>query len=159
MEAPFDKTPGVVSTTSGYTAGQKKDPSYKEVSAGTTGHTEAIRVVFDPKEVSYEELLELFWRNIDPTVKDRQFCDHGSQYRTGIYWHDDAQKVAARASKAKVATKFPKVHTEVQAATVFYPAEGYHQDYYKKNPGHYQRYRKGCGRDARLKALWGASAH
>ena len=159
MEAPFDKTPGVKSTTSGYTDGETKNPTYKQVGAGYTGHTEAIQVVFDPKVVSYAQLLELFWRNIDPLAKDRQFCDRGTQYRAGIYWHDAAQKAAAEASKATVVARFAgqTVHTEVKAATRFYPAEDYHQNFYQTNSQHYYRYRKGCGRDARLKALWGAA--
>ncbi len=159
MEAPFDKTPGVVSTTSGYTDGHKKDPKYKEVGAGKTGHTEGIRVVFDPEKVTYAQLLDIFWHNIDPAQAGGQFCDRGPMYRTGIYFHDAAQKKAAEDTKAKVAAKLGvTVVTDIKAATVFYPAEDYHQDFYKKNPGHYQRYRTGCGRDRRLKEIWGASA-
>lgn len=161
MEPPFDGIDGVLSTTSGYIGGTKKNPSYKEVSAGNTGHTEAVEIVYDPKKVSYERLLEVFWRNIDPTVKDQQFCDVGSQYRTGIFTHDDAQKVAAEASKAALVKSKPfkaSVVTEITAATTFYPAEDYHQDYYLKNPIRYKYYRNGCGRDARLKELWGAEA-
>ncbi len=161
MEAPFDKTPGVTSTTSGYTDGPLKNPTYKQVSAGISGHTEAIRVVFDPKQVTYAQLLEIFWHNIDPLAEDRQFCDRGTQYRSGIYWHDATQQKAAKASLATVVKRFDgkTVHTELKKATTFYPAEGYHQDFYKTNPAHYQRYRSGCGRDAQLKELWGSSGH
>ena len=161
MEPPFDAIDGVFSTTSGYIGGKQKDPTYKEVSAGYTGHTEAVEIVYDPKKVSYERLLEVFWRNIDPTVKDQQFCDVGSQYRTGIFTHDDAQKTAAEAAKAALMKSKPfkaNIVTEITAATTFYVAEGYHQDYYLKNPVRYKFYRNGCGRDARLKELWGAEA-
>jgi len=161
MEPPYDKLPGVSATISGYTGGGKKNPTYQEVSAGTTGHTEAVQVIYDPKKVSYEKLLEVFWVNIDPTVKDRQFCDSGSQYRSGIFYHDDAQRKAAEASKAAIERtktfKEPLV-TPIEMATTFYPAEDYHQDYYRKNPVRYDFYRKGCGRDARLKQLWGDKA-
>ena len=161
MEAPFDKLPGVVRTTSGYTDGKVHQPTYKQVGYGDTGHTEALEVVFDPKKITYARLLEVFWHNIDPTVVDRQFCDVGNQYRTGIYVHDEAQRKAAEASrKALVESgRLPgPVVTPVKAAAAFYPAEDYHQDFYKKNPSHYYRYREGCGRDARLKALWGDHA-
>jgi peptide-methionine (S)-S-oxide reductase len=161
MEAPFDKTDGVISTTSGYIGGTKKNPTYQEVSAGSTGHTEAVQVVYDPKKVSYDKLLHIFWRNIDPTVKNQQFCDVGTQYRSGVFYHDDAQKAAAEKSKAGLAKNRPfkaEIFTEITAATEFYPAEEYHQDYYIKNPVRYNFYRSGCGRDARLKELWGAEA-
>ncbi len=161
MEAPFDVLDGVISTTSGYIGGSKKDPTYKEVSAGTTGHTEAVQVVYDPKKVSYEKLLYVFWRNSDPTTKNQQFCDVGSQYRPGIFYHDDAQKKAAEASKAVLQKSKPfkdDIITEITVASEFYPAEDYHQDYYKKNPTRYSFYRAGCGRDDRLKKLWGAEA-
>lgn len=161
MEAPFDKTDGVISTTSGYIGGSKKNPSYQEVSAGVTGHTEAVQVVYDPKKVTYEKLLHIFWRNIDPTVKNQQFCDVGTQYRSGVFYHDDAQKAAAEKSKAELAKNKPfkaNIVTEITAATEFYPAEEYHQDYYIKNPVRYNFYRSGCGRDAKLKGLWGAEA-
>ena len=160
MEPPYDKLEGVVSTTSGYIAGHKKNPTYEEVSGGRTGHTEAVEVVYDPKKVSYEKLLEVFWRNIDPTVKDQQFCDVGSQYRTGIFYHSDDQKRLAEASKAALERNKPfkgAIVTEIARATEFYPAEAYHQDYYVKNPVRYKFYRSGCGRDARLKQLWGSS--
>ncbi|MCA9540074.1 MAG: peptide-methionine (S)-S-oxide reductase MsrA [Myxococcales bacterium] len=161
MEAPFDILEGVVSTTSGYTDGQLENPTYKQVSSGDTGHAEAIQVIFDPKKISYERLLDIFWHNIDPTQGDGQFCDHGNQYRTGIFFHDDAQKQAAEASKTKLAAegKLPgAIVTQIRPATKFYPAEEYHQDFYKKNPAHYYRYRAGCGRDATLVRLWGESA-
>jgi len=160
MEPPFDKLDGVISTTSGYTGGQKKNPTYQEVSAGHTGHTEAVQVVYDPAKVSYAKLLEVFWKNIDPTVKDRQFCDTGSQYRTGIFYHDEEQKKLAEASKLQLDKTKPfaaPIVTEIAAATTFYPAEDYHQDYYLKNPVRYNFYRTGCGRDARLKELWGSA--
>ncbi len=161
MEPPYDKLPGVSATISGYIGGQKANPNYKEVSAGTTGHTEAVQVVYDPAKVSYEKLLEVYWVNVDPTVKDRQFCDAGSQYRTGIFYHDDAQRKAAEASAAALRKSKPfadPVVTPVEKAGRFYPAEDYHQDYYTKNPVRYNFYRTGCGRDARLKELWGARA-
>ena len=158
MEHPFDVLPGVVSTTSGYIGGQKKNPTYEEVSAGRTGHTEAVQVVYDPKKVTYEKLLDVFWHNIDPTVKDQQFCDHGSQYRSGIFYVDDEQKRLADASKAALDRNKPfsaAIVTEITRASEFYPAEDYHQDFYLKNPLRYKYYRSGCGRDARLKQLWG----
>jgi peptide-methionine (S)-S-oxide reductase len=161
MEPPFDKLEGVVSTISGYTGGQKKNPTYKEVSAGETGHAEAVQVVYDPKKISYEKLLNVFWHNIDPTVKDQQFCDHGNQYRTGIFYHDAEQRRLAETSKAALAKSKPfkaELVTEIVAAGEFYAAEDYHQDYYKKNPIRYKYYRHGCGRDDRLKELWGEAA-
>ena len=160
MEPPYDKLDGVVSTTSGYIGGQKKNPTYEEVSIGRTGHTEAVEVVYDPKKVSYQKLLEVFWRNIDPTVKNQQFCDSGSQYRTGIFYRDDEQKRLAEASKAALEKNKPfkaQIVTEITRAAVFYPAEDYHQDYYLKNPVRYKFYLNGCGRYARLKQLWGAA--
>jgi peptide-methionine (S)-S-oxide reductase len=157
-ESDFEKLPGVISAESGYTAGRTANPSYEEVSAGGTGHTEAVRVRYDPARVSYPQLLDHFWRNVDPTVKDSQFCDHGTQYRSGIYFLDDAQRKAAEASRDALlkSGRFAQIHTEIVAATTFYPAEEYHQDYYKKNPLRYNLYRRGCGRDARLEQLWGA---
>ena len=158
MEHPFDVLPGVVSTTSGYIGGQKKNPTYEEVSSGRTGHTEAVQVVYDPKKVTYEKLLDVFWHNIDPTVNDQQFCDHGSQYRSGIFYTDDEQKRLAEASKATLDRNKPfsaAIVTEITRASEFYPAEDYHQDFYLKNPLRYKYYRSGCGRDARLKQLWG----
>ncbi len=159
VEADFDKVEGVLSTTSGYLGGKVPNPKYEAVSAGTTGHTEAVQVVYDPSRVSFEKLTEYFWRTIDPTVKDRQFCDAGSQYRSGIYPHDAQQMQVALASRAALEKSKPfaaPVVTEILAATTFYAAEDYHQDYYKKNPVRYAYYRNGCGRDARLKELWGA---
>jgi peptide-methionine (S)-S-oxide reductase len=158
MESPFDKLDGVLSTISGYTDGHKKNPTYQEVSAGSTGHTEAVQIEYDPSKVSYAKLLEVFWKNIDPTTKDSQFCDHGSQYRSGIYYHGEAQKKAAEASfKSLEQTKPFKnpIVTELDAASIFYPAEGYHQNYYLENPIRYKYYRYGCGRDKRLDELWG----
>ena len=161
MEAPFDELPGVAATISGYTGGNKVNPTYEEVSSGTTGHAEAVQVIYDPKKVSYEKLLEVFWVNIDPTVKNRQFCDSGTQYRTGVFYHDDAQRKAAEASKSALGRSKPfkePIVTPIEMAGAFYPAEDYHQDYYKKNPVRYKFYRSGCGRDARLKQLWGDRA-
>jgi peptide-methionine (S)-S-oxide reductase len=160
MEPPYDKLDGVLSTTSGYTGGHQTDPTYKQVSAGTTGHTEAVRIVYDPQKISYQQLLDVFWKNIDPTTPDRQFCDTGSQYRSGIFYHDDNQKQAAEESlrKLKQTKPFPEpVVTEITAAGAFYPAEDYHQDYYQKNPLRYKYYRFACGRDKRLEQLWGDS--
>ena len=161
VEADFDKIDGVLATTSGYVGGRKVNPSYQEVSAGWTGHTEAVKVEFDPTRVSYVQLLEKFWPTIDPTVKDQQFCDVGSQYRTGIYPLNDAQLKSAQASKAALERTKPfkgAIVTPVVEAAAFYPAEEYHQDYYLKNPVRYRYYRSGCGRDDRLKELWGELA-
>ena len=161
MEGPFEKLPGVKSVTSGYTGGQKKNPTYDEVSAGSTGHAEAVQILYDPAAVSYEKLLEVFWRNIDPLTANAQFCDHGSQYRSAVYVHDEAQRKAAEESKAQLEASGRlrgKIVTEIVAASTFYPAEEYHQDYYRKNPVRYHTYRTGCGRDRRLKELWGAEA-
>ena len=168
MEPPFDKLDGVISTTSGYIGGKTQNPTYEQVSAGITGHTEAVQVVYDPKKVNFRQLLEVFWKNIDPVAKDRQFCDAGSQYRSGVFWLDDEQKKLADESKAAL-TKGEAfgsakpvgfkggVVTEITKAAQFWPAEEYHQDYYTKNPVRYSYYRSGCGRDARLKELWGAA--
>jgi peptide-methionine (S)-S-oxide reductase len=156
MEPPFDKLDGVVSTTSGYTGGQKANPTYEQVSAGTTGHAEAVEIVYDPRKVTYAQLLEVFWRNIDPTTPDRQFCDIGSQYRAAIFFHDETQRRLAEESKQAVAQRLRQpVVTQVVPAATFYVAEEYHQDFYKKNPIRYKVYRTGCGRDRRLEALWG----
>jgi peptide-methionine (S)-S-oxide reductase len=158
MEPPFDKLEGVVSTTSGYIGGHTKNPTYKEVSSGGTGHTEAVEIAYDPAKISYAKLLEVFWRNIDPVTPNAQFCDRGSQYRSGIFYHDETQKQLAEASKqtleASKRLKAPIV-TEITAASTFYPAEDYHQDYYQKNPLRYKFYRYNCGRDQRLQELWG----
>ena len=158
VEEAFDKVAGVVSTTSGYIGGQKKNPSYEEVSAGRTGHTEAVQVVFDPAKVNYEKLLDIFWVNHDPTVVDRQFCDSGSQYRPGIFYHDAEQKRLAEASRPKyekLKTFKQPLLTPIAAATEFWPAETYHQDYHLKNPVRYKFYVTGCGGYARLGGLWG----
>lgn len=161
MEPPYDKLDGVLSTTSGYIGGTKKNPTYQEVSSGGTGHTEAVRIVYDPKKVSYEKLLEVFWMNVDPTDAGGQFCDRGSQYRTGIFVHDDEQRKLAEASKAALAKSKPfkePIVTEIVPAGDFWVAEDYHQDYYVKNPLRYKYYRTGCGRDQRLRTLWGDRA-
>ena len=158
VEADFDKVPGVISTTSGYIGGTVANPSYEQVSAKSTGHAEAVEIVFNPAQVSYEQLLEKFWRTIDPTTKDRQFCDAGSPYRTAIFTHGAQQAAAAQASRAALEKSKPfkePIVTTVEPAGPFYPAEGYHQDYYKKNPVRYNYYRTACGRDARLQELWG----
>ena len=156
MQPPYDKLPGVLKTTVGYTGGHKTNPTYEEVSGGGTGHAESIEIVFDPAKISYEKLLEIFWHNVDPLVKDRQFCDVGAQYRTAIFYHDEAQRRAAEASKAAIEkAKGWKVATQIAAATAFYPAEEYHQEYHEKNPIRYKYYRFSCGRDQRLDELWG----
>ena len=156
MEPPFDETAGVGSTVSGYTGGMKQNPTYEQVTSGRTGHTEAVEIEYDPRQVDFAKLLDIFWRNIDPFAKDAQFCDQGSQYRSAIFYHDAEQKRLAEESKAAVERKFgKKVETEIVAAVQFWPAEDYHQDYYQKNPLRYKFYRAGCGRDARLRELWG----
>lgn len=155
MEPPFEKLDGVISVISGYTGGTKKNPTYEEVSAGGTGHTEAVKIEFDPKKISFKKLLDVFWRNIDPTVKDRQFCDSGPQYRSGIFYLNDEQKKEALESRKGLEKKFSSIYTEITPIGDFYPAEEYHQDYYKKNPIRYKYYRHGCGRDKRLEELWG----
>jgi peptide-methionine (S)-S-oxide reductase len=157
MEPPFEKLDGVISVTSGYTGGPKKNPTYEEVSSGGTGHAESVEIAYDPAKVSYQKLLDVFWHNVDPTVKNRQFCDVGEQYRTAIFYHGEEQKRLALESKAAIEkAKGFKVHTQIVMATPFYPAEEYHQDYYKKNPMRYKFYRYNCGRDQRLEQLWGA---
>jgi len=160
MEHPFDELPGVISTTSGYTGGHKDHPRYEEVSSGSTGHAEAVQVLFDPKQVSYQQLLDVYWRNSDPTTANRQFCDVGNQYRPAIFYHNTEQKRLAEASKRAIEQSRPfasPVVTEIVAATPFWPAEEYHQDYYLKNPLRYKFYRYNCGRDQRLEQLWGES--
>lgn len=163
VESDFDKVAGVISTTSGYTGGKTAAPTYEQVSADTTGHAEAVEIVFDPTRVSYEKLVQHFWRTIDPTTRDRQFCDSGSPYRTAIFAQDAGQLRIATASRAALEKTKPfkePIVTEVVLASTFYPAEDYHQDYYLKNPVRYKYYRTNCGRDARLKQLWGdAAAH
>jgi len=159
MEGPFDELEGVVSTTSGYTGGETDNPTYEQVSAGGTGHTEAVQVVYDPQAISYRELLDVYWRNTDPTTPDAQFCDHGDQYRPAIFYADDDQRQVAEASKKDIErtkTFSASIVTEITPATTFYPAEEYHQDFYTKNPIRYKIYRWNCGRDARLKELWGS---
>ena len=158
MEPPFDKLDGVISTTSGYTGGQTKNPSYEEVSSGVTGHAESVQVVFDPAKISYAQLLDVFWHNIDPLTPDGQFCDHGRQYRTAIFYHSEEQKRLAEASKQALeqSGRFTQpIVTEIVPAGEFYKAEEYHQDYYLKNPIRYKFYRYNCGRDQRLEQLWG----
>jgi peptide-methionine (S)-S-oxide reductase len=156
VEADFDKVAGVASTTSGYIGGRTANPSYEEVSRGGTGHAEAVEIVYDPAKVSYEKLLDVFWHNIDPLAKDRQFCDRGDQYRTAIFYHGDEQRRLAEATKMTVEKRFKQpVATEIVAAGPFTKAEDYHQDYYLKNPVRYKFYRFNCGRDARLEELWG----
>ncbi|MBI2313659.1 MAG: peptide-methionine (S)-S-oxide reductase MsrA [Betaproteobacteria bacterium] len=158
VESDFDKVDGVVSTTSGYIGGHKKNPTYQEVSAGGTGHTEAVEIVYDPKKVSFETLLDVFWKSVDPTTPNRQFCDSGSQYRTAVFFHGDEQRRIAEESKKRLeqVKPFPQpIVTELSPAKEFYAAEDYHQDYYKKNPLRYNFYRYNCGRDQRLEQLWG----
>lgn len=157
LEADFDKLPGVVATQSGYTGGKSPEPTYHQVSAGDTGHAEVVQVRYDPKKVSYRQLVDYFWRHIDPTVKDRQFCDIGTQYRSAIYWRNESERKIAEASRDALQKtgKFKQVFTEITKASRFYPAEEYHQDYYKKNPIRYNFYRLGCGRDDRVHEIWG----
>lgn len=156
-ESDFEKLQGVVKAESGYTAGSVPNPTYEQVSAGGTGHTEAVRVYYDPSKLSYRQLLDYFWRNVDPTVKDRQFCDVGHQYRSGIYYLNEEQRQAAQSSleALRQSGRFQHIYTEIVPAKKFYLAEDYHQDYAKKNPIRYYYYRTSCGRDARLKQLWG----
>ncbi|HEX7436138.1 MAG TPA: peptide-methionine (S)-S-oxide reductase MsrA [Caldimonas sp.] len=161
VESDFDKVPGVLSTTSGYTGGTVPNPTYEQVSGKHTGHAEAVEIVFDPRKVSYEQLVEHYWRTIDPTTKDRQFCDAGSPYRTAIFAQDATQLKIAAASKTALEKSKPfkePIVTEVVMGGPFYPAEEYHQDYYRKNPVRYNYYRLSCGRDARVKELWGSQA-
>ena len=161
VETAFEGLPGVLTVTSGYTGGQKKNPTYDEVSSGTTGHAESVEILYDPTQTSYEKLLDVFWHNIDPLTANAQFCDHGPQYRSAIFYHDEAQRRAAEASKRAIEAsgRFRQpIVTELSPASVFYPAEEYHQDFYRKNPARYESYRLGCGRDSRLRELWGESA-
>ena len=156
VEADFDKVPGVVSTTSGYTGGTTANPTYPEVGSGRTGHAESVEVVYDPAKVTYAQLLDAFWHNIDPLAKNRQFCDAGSEYRSAIFVHDDEQRRLAEESKKRVEAQLKTpVHTEIVAAGPFYRAEEYHQDYHLKNPVRYKYYRWNCGRDQRLEQIWG----
>lgn len=161
MEPPFEALPGVSKATVGYTGGSVAHPTYEQVSAGTTGHAEAVEVEYDPSKITYEKLLDVFWHNVDPVTRDAQFCDHGRQYRTAIFYHDDAQRRAAEASKRalQASGKLPgSIVTEIAVAGAFWPAEEYHQRYHEKNPIRYRYYRWGCGRDARLRELWGDAA-
>ena len=157
VEADFDKVDGVIGTVSGYIGGKTKNPTYNEISRGDTGHTEAVEITYDPAKVSFEKLLEVFWRNHDPLTKHRQFCDSGDQYRPGIFYHSEQQRLQAEATKKTAQARFaPRVvQTEITPATIFYKAEEYHQDYYLKNPARYKFYRFNCGREQRLEELWG----
>jgi len=156
VESDFDKVPGVISTTSGYTGGDVANPTYEQVSSGGTGHAESVQVIYDPSKVSYAQLLDYFWHHIDPTVKDRQFCDYGHQYRTAIFVHNDEEKKLAEESKKKVEAELKvPIYTQIEQAGQFYPAEEYHQDFYKKNQLKYEFYRWNCGRDQRVKQIWG----
>jgi peptide-methionine (S)-S-oxide reductase len=158
MEEAFEKVDSVVSVISGYTGGSQANPSYKEVSAGTTGHAESIEIVYDPARVSYQKLLDVFWHNIDPTTPDRQFCDKGSQYRAAIFYHNETQKRLAEESKQRMERTKPfkeTIVTQIVPASTFYAAEDYHQDYYKRNPIRYKFYKYNCGRTQRLEELWG----
>ena len=162
MEPPFDKLDGVISTTSGYTGGHKKSPTYREVSRGGTGHAEAVQVIYDPERISYTELLDTYWHNIDPTSANGQFCDRGDPYRSEIFYHNEAQLQLAVSSRQALEKSKPfrePVVTGISQATDFYPAEDYHQDYYQMNPVRYTFYRYGCGRDKRLEELWGPDSH
>jgi peptide-methionine (S)-S-oxide reductase len=161
MQPAFDKVPGVVSTVVGYTGGDKQKPTYEEVSAGGTGHAESIEITYDPLKISYRKLLDIFWHNIDPTTRDREFCDAGHQYRSAIFFHDAEQEREAKESKAALDESKPfkdPIVTEIVPATKFWPAEDYHQKYYLKNPVRYRFYRYNCGRDKRLRELWGAAS-
>jgi peptide-methionine (S)-S-oxide reductase len=161
MQAAFDGLPGVVSTQVGYTGGQEEDPTYEEVSAGGTGHAESIEVTYDPDKISYRDLLKVFWHNVDPTTKDREFCDVGRQYRTAIFFHDAGQEREAKETAEAIEKNKPfkePIVTEIVPASTFYPAEDYHQEYYRKNPIRYRLYRYACGRDRRLRELWEAAS-
>ncbi len=158
VEEAYDKVPGVIATVSGFMGGQVKNPTYEQVTTGRTGHTEVVQVEYDPAKVSYAKLVEVFWRNIDPTQKDGQFCDYGTQYRSAIFYHDEEQKRVAEASRAALQKTKPfrgEIVTEITKASAFYPAEGKHQDFHLRNPTHYKFYKSGCGREARLQQLWG----
>ncbi len=158
MEEAFEKVEGVVSVVSGYMGGTVANPSYEEVSAGRTGHAESVEVIYDPTKVTYQKLLDAFWHNVDPLTPNAQFCDHGAQYRSAVFYSTEDEKRQAEESKTVIeqAKKFPApIVTQLTSAATFYPAEDYHQDYYKKNPLRYKYYKYGCGRAARLEALWG----
>ena len=159
MEPPYDNQPGVSATISGYIGGELENPTYEEISQGGTGHAEVVQIEYDSEQISYEQLLEIFWRNIDPFAVDRQFCDVGDQYRSAIFYHDEAQRELAEASKAEMEARFDReIATQIVPATKFWPAEEYHQDYYQKNPVRYKFYRFSCGRDDRLEEVWGEEA-
>ncbi|WP_069790688.1 peptide-methionine (S)-S-oxide reductase MsrA [Cyanobacterium sp. IPPAS B-1200] len=156
MEEPFDELDGVISTTSGYTGGNVANPNYKQVSAGRTGHAESVEIEYNADKVSYEQLLDVFWHNIDPTVRNKQFCDVGNQYRSAVFYHDEQQKALAQTSKEKVAQELDtNIYTEINPASEFYPAEDYHQNYYQTSTLLYKFYRSRCGRDRRLNEIWG----
>jgi len=160
-ETAFEGVPGVIAAISGYTGGQVPNPTYEQVSSGVTGHAESVQVIYDPSKITYEKLLDIFWHNVDPFQANGQFCDHGNQYRSAIFYKDEAQRKAAEASKARLEEepRFKgKIVTQIVPASTFYQAEEYHQDFYKKNPVRYHSYRTGCGRDARLKEIWGEAA-
>jgi peptide-methionine (S)-S-oxide reductase len=161
LQPSYDALEGVISTTPGYTGGSKLDPTDEEVMSGETGHAEALEVVFDPSKISYEKLLDVYWHNIDPLTKNEQFCDHGTQYRTAIFYHDDGQRRLAEAAKAKLdasGTLKGPIVTQITNAGVFYPAREYRRESFNKDSAQFIFYRKECGRDARLRELWGAAA-
>jgi peptide-methionine (S)-S-oxide reductase len=159
MEPPYDKIDGVASTTSGFAGGEKANPSYREVASGATKHTEVVQIVYDSTKVSYERLLRVYWHNVDPFDGSGQFCDRGSQYRPAIFAHTDRQRRLAEQSKETVAARFDQsLAVTINDLDAFYAAEEYHQNYYQKNPADYKRYRQGCGRDARLREIWGEAA-
>ena len=161
VENAFEGVPGVRSVVSGYTGGHLANPRYEDVNSGATGHAESVEIRFDPTRVTYAQLLDRYWHFIDPTQADGQICDHGDEYRTAIFWHDESQRKLAEASKQRIEAtgRMPgKVVTQIVKASAFYPAENHHQDFAKKNPAHYAAYRMGCGRDRRLTELWGKAA-
>ena len=159
MEPPYDNQPGVNATISGYIGGELENPTYEDISRGGTGHAEVVQIEYDSEQISYEQLLEIFWRNIDPFAVDRQFCDVGDQYRSAIFYHDESQRELAEASKAEMEERFDReIATQIVPATTFWAAEEYHQDYYQKNPVRYKFYRFSCGRDGRLEEVWGEEA-
>ena len=159
-EATFEGVPGVISVTSGYCGGDEKNPTYEQVSAGRTGHRESINVLYDPARISYARLLEIFWHNVDPTQADGQFCDRGAQYRSAIFVRDEGQRRLSEESRAKLVASYrfrKPIVTDILTFKTFWPAEEYHQDYYRKNPVEYHAYRLGCGRDKRIQEIWGAA--
>ncbi|NVF12585.1 peptide-methionine (S)-S-oxide reductase MsrA [Vreelandella maris] len=159
MEPPYDNQPGVSATISGYIGGELENPTYEDISRGGTGHAEVVQIEYDSEKISYEQLLEIFWRNIDPFAVDRQFCDVGDQYRSAIFYHDEEQRELAEASKAEMEARFDReIATQIVPATTFWAAEEYHQNYYQKNPVRYKFYRFSCGRDGRLEEVWGEEA-